>query len=522
MSDNLEKLYEKYNILSDAKDKVTQHSNEYIESIEGIKGNESEKMLAAQILSKFFKHFPSLQDKALNAMLDLCEDEETKIRACAMRYLVSIVKDVKEHLTKVTDILAQMMQLEEQRDYTTASWCLLQLWKEDSVNVLRTMYNHIRSLSNAAARVKCLEFIQSKFVKPIESQPTEIESIVVEESKKLLQDDISSDEIVMVISCLKKTKYGKTAAGQQELLDFISEIMELDRDFDPLEDGIVDRVIVCTTHALSLFSGKNESTKFVAYYCDQIFPQWDKIATLEQGELFQLQLLRHLAELSIYCGKFENPSLHVVQIFDKIKLYMPPPPENADVYKMPNLEFSFVECLLFAFHRLARQCPDFLTHDPQILKDFRARLVYFSRGVQGCNKVVTTKSSESLDATNAAKAKIAPSLLNNINVLIKDLFYQPPMYKCNITLSFKQESIEKELKKPSSASGQKRHVPITFDNASGPKQNRPNRSGDNVKLYTPPSGKFSNNFQNYDRGNPRNRPRGRGIRGRGSGRNWRN
>ena len=58
----------------------------------------------------------------------------------------------------------------------------------------------------------------------------------------------------MVISCLKKTKYGKTAAGQQELLDFISEIMELDRDFDPLEDGIVDRVIVCTTHALSLFS----------------------------------------------------------------------------------------------------------------------------------------------------------------------------------------------------------------------------------------------------------------------------
>ena len=124
---------------------------------------------------------------------------------------------------------------------------------------------------------------------------------------------------------------------------------------------------------------------------------------------------------------------------------MPPPPENADVYKMPNLEFSFVECLMFAFHRLARQCPDFLTHDPQILKDFRARLVYFSRGVQGCNKVVTTKSSESLDATNAAKAKIAPSLLININVLIKDLFYQPPMYKCNITLSFKQESIEKEL-----------------------------------------------------------------------------
>jgi hypothetical protein len=53
--------------------------NEYVESIDGIKGNENEKMLAAQILSKFFKYFPSLQDKALNALLDLCEDEETKV-----------------------------------------------------------------------------------------------------------------------------------------------------------------------------------------------------------------------------------------------------------------------------------------------------------------------------------------------------------------------------------------------------------------------------------------------------------
>jgi hypothetical protein len=53
---------------------------------------------------------------------------------------------------------------------------------------------------------------------------------------------------------LKHSKYGKTAVGQQELLDFISEIMELDGEFDPLEDCTVDRVIICTTHALPLFS----------------------------------------------------------------------------------------------------------------------------------------------------------------------------------------------------------------------------------------------------------------------------
>lgn len=46
---------------------------------------------------------------------------------------------------------------------------------------------------------------------------------------------------------------------------------------------------------------------------------------------------------------------------------------------------------------------------------------------------------------------------------------------------------------------QKRHVPITFESngAAATKQTRSTRSGDNIKLYIPPSGKFSNSFQNY-------------------------
>lgn len=69
-----------------------------------------------------------------------------------------------------------------------------------------------------------------------------------------------------------------------------------------------------------LLQSKIDSQKFVIYICDQVLPQWDAIATLKDGELLQLALLQQLAELSTYCGKLENPSLHVVQIFDKIKV----------------------------------------------------------------------------------------------------------------------------------------------------------------------------------------------------------
>ncbi|KAJ8912146.1 hypothetical protein NQ315_013195 [Exocentrus adspersus] len=176
--------------------------------------------------------------------------------------------------------------------------------------------------------------------------------------------------------------------------------------------------------------------------------------------------------------------------------YMPLPPEDVNIDKMPNLDFTAVECLLYSFHRLARQCPDFLTADPSVLKDFRSRLNYFSRGVGGCKRSIEKLQIKNEDND---KIKIAPAVLDNITSLIKDLFYTTPVYKCNVQLSFK--IIENKIKlSPSKPSGpQKRHVPITFDssNGSSSKHIRPTKSGDNIKLYTPPSGKFSNNFQNY-------------------------
>lgn len=50
-----------------------------MEAIEGTKGDEKLKKLAAQIISKFFKHFPTLQCQAIEAIFDLCEDDNTTV-----------------------------------------------------------------------------------------------------------------------------------------------------------------------------------------------------------------------------------------------------------------------------------------------------------------------------------------------------------------------------------------------------------------------------------------------------------
>ena len=44
-----------------------------------MKGAQAEKRLASQFITRFFKFFPKLQENAIDAMLDLCEDEDTMV-----------------------------------------------------------------------------------------------------------------------------------------------------------------------------------------------------------------------------------------------------------------------------------------------------------------------------------------------------------------------------------------------------------------------------------------------------------
>nr|XP_022899949.1 apoptosis inhibitor 5 [Onthophagus taurus] len=524
-----DKLYDIYNTLSQAKDNITQHTQEYLEAIEGTKGGEKEKKLAAQVISKFFKHFPSLQLQAIDAIFDICEDDQASIRIAAMKTLPILCKESKENIGKIADVLSQLLQLDDPQEYNVASNSLIQVLQIDSLLVIKSIFKQL-SESDALVREKCLKFLVTK-VKTLDKSifTPEIEDLILAEFKKIL-NDVTADEFVLIMGYLSTSKAANTQAGQIELINICADQVEMDQDLDMFDKDAnnIDRLVTCVKFVLPFFSAKIESTKFVKYYCDQTLPRWDEIKELTDGESYQLMILRQLAELSTHCGKLENPSVQVVQIYDKIKTYMPPPPEDTTLTTLPSLDFSSVEALLYAFHRLARQCPDFLTHDPQELKEFRARLMYFSRGVQGCRNAIKADKTKTLSEENEKVMKISPIMFDNINTIIKDLFYQPPMYKCNVTLSFKTEV--SPLKKTTEVNvTQKRHVPITFEskNGSAPpyKQGRPNRSGDNVKLYTPPSGKFSNNFQHYDRqrGNRFGGRGGRGgLRGRGSGRGWRN
>ncbi len=56
-----------------------QHEDEFKAILSATKGGSSEKRLAGQFITRFFKFFPDLSESAIDAQLDLCEDEDLSV-----------------------------------------------------------------------------------------------------------------------------------------------------------------------------------------------------------------------------------------------------------------------------------------------------------------------------------------------------------------------------------------------------------------------------------------------------------
>ena len=65
----------------------SQHVEAYKNIIKSSKGSTNEKKLAPGFITKFVRHFPSLHNEAIDAMVDLIEDEDVQVsgsRDCVM------------------------------------------------------------------------------------------------------------------------------------------------------------------------------------------------------------------------------------------------------------------------------------------------------------------------------------------------------------------------------------------------------------------------------------------------------
>ncbi|XP_064169212.1 apoptosis inhibitor 5 [Anguilla rostrata] len=523
MAVTVEDLYRSYGILADAKDNLSQHKDAYQAILDGVKGGPKEKRLAAQFIPKFFSNFPELADAAINAQLDLCEDEDVSIRRQAIKELPRFAAG--ENLPRVADILTQLLQTDDSAEFNQVNIALISIFKIDAKGTLGGLFTQILQ-GEDIVRERAIKFLSTKLkTLPEDVMTKEVEDFIFPETKKVLED-VTGEEFVLLMRILSGLKSLQTVAGRQQLVELVVEQAFLEQALNPGDADNVDRLLQCTRQALPLFSKNVHSTRFVTYFCDHVLPNLSTLTSPVAELDIQLEVLKLLAEMSPFCGDMEKLEANLTMLFEKLVEFMPLPPENAENgenagSEEPKLQFSYVECLLFSFHQLGKKLPDYLIDkiDAERLKDFKIRLQYFARGLQvyirQLRVALQGKTGDSLKTEENKIKVVALKITNNINVLIKDLFHNPPSYKSTITLSWKP--VQK-----TEAAGQKRPSSEEVGAGAGAgvltKKVSPLPRRDARQIYNPPSGKYSatiGNFSYEQRGGFRG-GRGRGWGGRGN------
>ncbi|XP_023736608.1 apoptosis inhibitor 5-like protein API5 isoform X2 [Lactuca sativa] len=500
---DIEKLYEYGERLNEAKDK-SQNVDDYKNIIASATSTSLKaRQLAAQLIPRFFKFFPGLSGTAVDAHLDLCEAEELGIRVQAIRGLPLFCKDTPEHISKIVDILAQLLIAEENVERDAVHKALLSLLRQDVKASLTALFKHIESVDEPIPddnRERTLIFIRDK-VFPIKSEllkPQEqMERHITDLIKKSLQD-VTGAEFKMFMDFLKSLSiFGDKAPTErvQELIEIIEGQADLDAQFDVSDGDHIDRLISCLYMALPFFLRGASSSKFLNYLNKNIIPVFDKLP-----EERKVDLLKNLAESSPYSTPQDSRQIlpSVVQL---LKKYMPLRKTGEE------MNFTYVECLLYTFHHLAHKAPNatnslcgykIVTGQPsdrlgedfsEFYKDFTERLTCvedlakvtmkkLTQGMAQQNKTMATAISDEEKATVKTQKQNATTGLrtcNNILAMTQPLHAKSPSFIGDKRINLSWKEAVKTAAPSNNATGVKR--PANTTNGSGNYTNKRGRGG---------------------------------------------
>jgi hypothetical protein len=223
----------------------------------------------------------------------------------------------------------------------------------------------------------------------------------------------------------------------------------------------IDRLMSCLNMALPFYVRGASNSKFLNYINKHLLPVFDKLK-----EDKELELLKNLTESSPYTSAQDARNL-LPSILQLLKKYVPRKKTGEE------LNYTFVECLLFIFHQLAHKTPNttnslcgykIVTGQPsdrlgedfkELFIDFTERLTVVEESAKATNRKLTQGMSEHNKAMSAAKtdaakadvkakkqsASIELRTCNNILTLAQPLHQKAPPFfgeKKIFTLSWKE------------------------------------------------------------------------------------
>jgi len=509
---SVEKLYELYNIIAEAKGDAKKHEAEYKEILGGVKGDIGARKITAQFISRYFNTFPEVENESLDALFDLCEDDDSNIRRQSITSLGVVCKGVAKTgdeldklVSKVADILAQLLQVEDPAEINCVNASLVSLLRISSKGALTGLFYQVINNASKEIKERILRFLLAK-IPALTSEvfTKEVQCFILQKAKTIIPA-LSETELDLLMQVLNETAVCRTNTAQQQLHDVLVKKVDLTKPLEIKPEAIVTTISILTL-CKRFYGSHIKSTTATTYVLTQVLPHLEAIeaALLVTGKpedaAVMLTLLQLIASLIPTAEKIEEPKAAMEHIHKALLNVLPVPPTSGapgwEAEGGANLQFSRVECLLYSLQQLTKSCTDFFS-DEEALKDFRQRLTYFSRGCQAYQKVlrdsIKDKKGEELKTEESKTILIALKTTANITSIVKDFFHNPPAAKSTITLSWLLDSDSAASKKrPAEAAEETKTAKVSR------------------QIYAPPKDKYSRGtgYNSTFRG-------GRGGRGRG-------
>ncbi|KAJ3331203.1 Apoptosis inhibitor 5 [Blyttiomyces sp. JEL0837] len=226
------------------------------------------KSLVTDAIPKYFKYFPKLQERALDRHLDLCEDDDPKVRKEAIRLLPMFSKDSPQFSTKVADVLFQLLQTDSKEEETIVKLSLTTCWQQRPIATATAMAQQLTA-GFPEVRTHIFEFLSPDFISQLSKSPSILKASMDPDSvnhfilamKRLMgQGELDGSQVSVLVKVMETVLgVGGEVGGPVGVKSVVSG------DVTILESAL--EVLVLGIEATGLFSPENANSVTVLAEC---------------------------------------------------------------------------------------------------------------------------------------------------------------------------------------------------------------------------------------------------------------
>jgi hypothetical protein len=318
--------------------------------LKGVKGSDKAKQLSSTLIPKYFKYFPKHTKDAINALLDLCEDDVREVRILAIRGLPPLCKgdDNIKNVALIGSGLFQMLPTDDIKELEVVNAAIQEILNIDPIASLHAMFEHIAGKEDLVLREKNLEFFKTKII-GIEAlmKLENVEKLIDTEIKKILPAT-SHSEFLALAEILMNLKMNKDVDTKKTLFSMAVARSGIDK-INVNDKAALTKLFDFINSSLSLLGvgGHVSSSPFFVFFIKSVLPVFDKFDDREK-----LHVVRTLAEVSKFTTTSDAKS-HLGVIYQLLLKYLPQ--KNKEGEKEPFFNFSNIESLLYVFIQLGHK-----------------------------------------------------------------------------------------------------------------------------------------------------------------------